>query len=340
MEEDFLDLAESAGAQRCVVVTDPATGLRAFIVIDDTTLGRAVGGVRTARYPDARSALEDAAALAKAMTLKCAIAGLASGGGKIVVMDHPALDRRRAFERLGSRIEELGGLLHTSSDLGTNQADVDAMAMKTSHVSTDLNRIAESVARGLVHCLEACIDSRSRTLPGLNIAIQGCGAVGRAVGRALKDRGAKLLLSDLDLELARATARELGAEVCSASGILLTDVDVVVPCATGATVDEESAQKMTAWAVCGSANNALASLEVAHTLARRGILHVPDTLASAGGVIEGLHGRDTEMVSELLGGLATTTSKILRRAEQNGDLPIQVVEEMARQRITDAAAGS
>ena len=37
------------------------------------------------------------------MTLKCALAGLPNGGGKVVVMDHPDLKREAAFAELGKR---------------------------------------------------------------------------------------------------------------------------------------------------------------------------------------------------------------------------------------------
>src|SRR5687768_6857409 len=92
-----------------IFITHPPSGLRAFLVLDSLELGPAAGGVRTRRYPSAESALTDALELARAMTLKCALAGLDAGGGKCVVMDHDGLDRPRAFEYLGRRIEALRG---------------------------------------------------------------------------------------------------------------------------------------------------------------------------------------------------------------------------------------
>src|SRR5262245_17489366 len=109
---DLWATCESLGAARCLLLTDAASGLRAVLVLDDLTLGPAAGGVRTRSYPGLSEALADAARLARAMTLKCALAGLDAGGGKLVVLEHPDLDRPRAFARLGTFVEELRGLFH------------------------------------------------------------------------------------------------------------------------------------------------------------------------------------------------------------------------------------
>ena len=58
----------AAGGPRCIYVADPRSGLRAILALDDTTLGPAVGGIRTMRYPSADAALADVLALARAMT--------------------------------------------------------------------------------------------------------------------------------------------------------------------------------------------------------------------------------------------------------------------------------
>ena len=78
---------------RCYRVEDDACGLLAFIVIDDTSLGPAAGGIRTRSYASESEAVADARALARAMTYKCALAGLPAGGGKGVVMVREGPDK-------------------------------------------------------------------------------------------------------------------------------------------------------------------------------------------------------------------------------------------------------
>ena len=80
--------------ERVVLWRDAGSGLEAILVIDDVTLGPAAAGVRTRAYPSHLDALTEVAGLARAMTIKCALAGLAAGGGKCVVLDHAGLDRR------------------------------------------------------------------------------------------------------------------------------------------------------------------------------------------------------------------------------------------------------
>src|SRR5262245_3641929 len=108
--------------EETIEIIDSASGLHAILVIDDTTLGPAAGGIRTRAYESAAAARRDAQRLARAMTLKCALAGLAAGGGKCVVLDHPGLDRDRSFAVLGKRIESLEGRFRTAGDLGTRDS--------------------------------------------------------------------------------------------------------------------------------------------------------------------------------------------------------------------------
>ena len=53
---------------------------------------------------------EDGVPVKMAMTIKNALAGLEAGGGKVVVIDHPGMNRPAAFVRLGEFIAELNGL--------------------------------------------------------------------------------------------------------------------------------------------------------------------------------------------------------------------------------------
>lgn len=315
------------------MVSDPPSGLRAFIVIDDTTLGPAAGGVRTQRYSSARAALEDAALLARAMTIKCALADLPAGGGKAVVMEHAGLDRERAFERLGQRIEELGGLFRTAGDLGTDQRDLDAIAKGTRHVVTDGAMLAEAVAQGLLACLRTCAAQRKREVAGLRVAIQGAGAIGSAVARRLAREGCQVVVADVDIDRARRVAHEVSGEVCSAGGILLAETDVVVPCATGGVIDVEIAKRLRAWAVCGAANNILGDPQVGEVLAGRDILHVPDPISSSGGVIRGLCFTQPDRGDALIEKLAVTTREVLEEARTTGRTPQRVAEARAWSKV-------
>lgn len=123
MPEPLFKILEQYQVERCFAFNHNQSGLRAFLIIDNLVLGPAAGGIRTLPYASPEEALEDAIKLARAMTIKCALAGLDAGGGKAVVLEHKDLRRKEAFEELGRRVQELGGIFRTAGDLGTTKAD-------------------------------------------------------------------------------------------------------------------------------------------------------------------------------------------------------------------------
>lgn len=326
--------------ERVVLWRDAASGLEAILVIDDVTLGPAAGGVRTRAYLSGLDALTEVAGLARAMTIKCALAGLAAGGGKCVVLDHAGLDRPRAFAILGRRIAELGGLFRTAGDLGTTSDDLAAMASRCPYVHADESNLAAAAARGLLRCLEACAAVRGVAVAGLKVAVQGAGGIGAAVTRVLTAAGVQVFIADLDAALSVAVARETGAVLADPAEVMTLPVDVVAPCAIGGVIDAAVADSLEAWAVCGAANNILASPEAEEALVARGILMVPDAIASAGAVIEGI-GRSVMHLPDripLIDALGATARLVLDEAAASKVRPTAVADRLAHARIAAAAA--
>lgn len=337
--EELFGVLESGRAERCLVLNDVPSGLRAFLVLDNLTLGPAAGGVRTWHYPTAKAALRDAMQLARAMTVKCALAGLAAGGGKTVVLAEHLADRPRAFERLGEFVEELGGLFRTAGDLGTTSADLAAMARTTRYVHTNEPDLCDAVARGVLRALEACVEVRGAAgLANLKVAVQGCGSIGAAVARGLVQAGVQVVVADVDSSRAESLAKDINVDVAPAESILLRDVDVIAPCAVGGVITQEVAREIQAWAVCGAANNILGDAEAERVLCARDILYVPDFIASAGAVIDGIG--DTVMHltdrTPLIDNLRSTAMEVLQEARRSNALPTQVACALARRRIEDA----
>src|ERR1700733_3541897 len=105
------------------------SGLPVIVAVHSTVLGQAVGGCRVWSYPDWRAGLEDALRLSAGMTSKCAVAGLAHGGGKTGVAG-PAgvtLDGARRADMLrdvGDIIASLDGRYATGPDAGTTPQDM------------------------------------------------------------------------------------------------------------------------------------------------------------------------------------------------------------------------
>ena len=83
----------SADCEQLLLVRDRESAATAAIAVHDTRLGPAHGGIRRWPYDDVGEALRDVAALAQAMTWKCALAGVPAGGDKAVIVDWPGTDR-------------------------------------------------------------------------------------------------------------------------------------------------------------------------------------------------------------------------------------------------------
>lgn len=324
--------------EQVIAFQNMETGLRGYLAIHDTTLGPALGGIRLWRYEKEEQALEDALKLARAMTFKAALAELPAGGGKTVLIEHPRLDRERAFEALGSLIESLGGRYFSGPDVGVGAADLEAAGRKTRNVAREsspgLGDISEMTAIGVWHGMRACLE-----LAGISgrarVAIQGMGNVGRWLGRILRHEGMDLLVSDIDARRAGEAARELGAREIAVEEILTTDVDVVAPCALGGAIDLPTAERMKAQVVCGSANNVLAGPEVGIRLAQRGILYAPDYLVNAGGLIRGaeyylLNVKDSGPSLEKI---YVRTRGVLELAQERCCSTAEVADELARGRL-------
>jgi leucine dehydrogenase len=346
----IFDLLDSVAASRVVLVRDRASGLRAVIVIDSTELGPAVGGIRTFRYASDAEALADAAALAKTMTLKCAIAGLPCGGGKGVVLDGPELDRPRAFAALGDAIESLRGAFLTGGDLGTTEEDVRTMSRRTryAHAEGAELDVSGSTARGVVIALEAAarhagLGERpgSAPLAGLEVVVQGVGAVGGRIAERLAQAGARLMICDVDGVRAAEVAQRTGARVIPPSDATRTRCDAFVPCAKGEIVDRAVASSLPCRVICGAANNPIVDDGAFEELERRGVVVVPDFVASAGGVIEGIGASVLGLADRtpLLEAIGATVSTVLGRAAATGRGTYEIAREIARERIAARANG-
>jgi leucine dehydrogenase len=339
---DVFDAMIGAGAHRILVLRDDATGLRAIIAIDSVTLGPALGGIRTQHYANTEAALEDVSKLAAAMTRKCAIAGLDAGGGKAVVLDHPGMDRARAFRRLGAYIEELGGLYRCAGDLGTTQQDLLHVAQSTQYCNTSGDALGDATGITIVNGIRAAAAERGITdLSQLSIAVQGCGLIGASVARAMAAHGARVSVADVDSVRAKAVADEIGGGVVPPENVLMQNVDVVSPCAIGGVLTPARVDEIRAWAICGGANNQLSSPEVADLIAARGIAYVPDFLASSGAVIRGgcLSVMHTDP-APLLAAVEGTARAVLRAAADERCSTVTVAERMARQRIARGPGAS
>jgi leucine dehydrogenase len=93
------------------------------------------------------------------------------------------------------------------------------------------------------------------------------------------------------------------------------------------------AGQLRTFAVCGAANDILSGPEAAAVLQARGILHVPDVLASAGAVIEGI-GKSVMRLADctpLIDRLGQTARTLLAESTRTGRPPVELAAARVRQ---------
>lgn len=274
-------------------VRDDAVGLHAFIALHDLSRGPGYGGVRRRVFATVRQAVAEVVALAEQMTLKTALADLPAGGAKAVILDRPELATGPLYEAFGRAVESLGGIFFAGPDVGTSDEELGALRHTSRFVSTAAAEPSRSTARGVVAaCLEALeflgIEPRQPPEGVFTAVVQGVGSVGRLVASELAALGGRLAITDLDEQRARASATALGATVLSVDEALSTPTLLFVPCGVGPVVTTENVGGFRARVICGAANHQLELDTLAHELAERQVLYVPDFAANAGAVVEGV----------------------------------------------------
>lgn len=281
---------EAVRVEELHLACDPQTGLHAIIAIHNTNLGPALGGCRYLPYPDVASAARDAALLARGMSYKAALAGLAQGGGKAVIIRPPHPTSRAAlFEAFGRFIDKLGGRYITAVDSGTSGVDMDCIAQHTNHVTSTTagGDPSPHTALGVLAGIRATAKARlgSDSLEGVCVAVQGLGHVGFALAEHLAAAGARLIVSDIDEGRLELAVEQFGAQPVVADALLSMPCDILAPCGLGGVINPQSLGKLRCAAVAGAANNQLESPEMGDELAARGILYAPDYVINSGGLI-------------------------------------------------------
>ena len=124
--------------------------------------------------------------------------------------------------------------------------------------------------------------------------------------------------------------------------MLLSDVDVIAPCALGAVITPEVARRITARVVAGGANNQLSEAAAGRILFDRGITYAPDYVINAGGIIivcaEYFRDADRPTIDARIDAIVPRTTQVLQAAREAGEPSGVTADRMARD-ILAAASG-
>ena len=246
-------------------------------------------------YATEWDALNDVLRLSRGMTFKAAITGLNLGGGKAVIIgDAKTQKTPELMKRFGEFVHSLGGKYITAEDVGMETSDMDLVHSVTPHVTG----ISESLggagnpspvtAYGVYMGMKAAVKEAfgSDSLEGRTVLVEGIGHVGEVLVSHIVEEGGKVLISDINQARLEEVSKKYGATIFTGSDVYSEQVDIYAPCALGATINDDTIEKLNVKVIAGAANNQLAN-EKTHgqRLRERGILYAPDFLINAGGII-------------------------------------------------------
>ncbi|MDS9472809.1 Glu/Leu/Phe/Val dehydrogenase [Sporosarcina pasteurii] len=280
-------------------------------------VGPLKGGVRFHPEVDA----VEVKALAMWMTLKCGIVNLPYGGGKGAVICDPREMSMGELERLSrGYVRALSQVMGPAKDIPAPDVFTNAQIM--AWMMDEYSRIDEfnspgfitgkpivlggsqgrdrATAEGVTIVIEEAAKKRGIDMKGARVVIQGFGNAGSFLSKFLHDAGAKIVgISDaygalhdpdgldidylLDRRDSFGTVTTLFEDTITNKELFELDCDIIVPAAIANQITEENAHNIKASIVVEAANGPTTA-EATQILTERGILLVPDVLASAGGV--------------------------------------------------------
>ncbi|GAB4390796.1 MAG: Glu/Leu/Phe/Val dehydrogenase [Thermodesulfovibrionales bacterium] len=352
---------DELGPSKVILLRFPKIrGLEAVVVVDNTALGPAIGGVRVS--PSVT--VEEVTRLARTMTLKNSVAGLSHGGGKAgIVADPGDPEKERYFRAFARAIRDLSEYI-PGPDMGSDERAMAAIYGVTGRAvglpeemgGIPLDRLG-ATGFGLAECAEVACPYAGMDLKGARVSVQGFGSVGKAVARFLARKGARVVavsdrkgsISDpvgLDVEAvirskdsAGSVVDHPGAKVSASEDALFAPCDILVPAAGPDVINRENVHALRAGMVLEGAN--IPMTEEAERAARdKGILVVPDFIANAGGVIAAAMEYEKKTAAEAFRAIAekirANTAMVLEKARAGGVSPRDAALGIARERVLEA----
>lgn len=331
-----------------VYIHDEHTGLRGYISLHNTNLGPAIGGTRYWQYTSDDEGLKDALRLSRAMTYKCAIAGVPFGGGKAVLLSS-GKDQEKSENYLVAYTTALAQLkekFFTGEDVGLNQHDVEVLE---AHSDTIVGRPkvgglpAQWAALSVFSTMQTALESvfGSDSFEGKTVSVKGLGGVGLDLCSLLTDAGAHIVGADIKPDRVQLLKSKFpNMEIVAHDVIHEVPTDVYSPCALNDEFNPVTIPKLKTKIICGGANNQLRSASDGRSLFDAGILYVPDYLANAGGLISvadelnpGGYSRDR--VLSLISDLKVTLAEIIEMSH-NQSMPTGEVSDLIAERRFNA----
>lgn len=351
------------GPEKIIEVYEPKSGMKGFIVIDNTALGPGKGGIRMTPSVDK----EEVARLARAMTLKNALAELPFGGAKSGIIASPKQMNKkqkeeivRAFARAGKLF--LGTEYIAAPDISMAKEEMQWISneLKSKSVVTGkpksmggLPHELGSTGYGVAIATEVAVKHLGKKLNNMTFAVEGFGNVGEFACKFLTEKGAKLIaVSDskgciyeeegIDFEKLLKIKKETGSVINYSSkkefrnDIMSQKVDILITAAVPDLITPSNVDTVKAKIIIEGSNIPM-SAQMEESLYSRRVLVVPDIIANAGGVIssyvEFTHGTENKMFNLVEKKIKKNVSLILKESKKQKRSPRKIALEIAHKRI-------
>jgi len=351
---------DELGPSKVIHLYSKKTQLRAIVVVDNTALGPAIGGVRVSPLVSTEEVLR----LARTMTMKNSIAGIPHGGGKAGIMADPkSPEKERYFRIFAKLIKDLQEYI-PGPDMGS---DEEAMAWVYDEIGRACGLPEElgglpldklgATGFGLAECAEVACTYAGFDLKGARVVVQGFGSVGKAAAKFLSEKGAILVAASdtqgtiyskegLDVNQLIETKMSAGAVRYCKEGTCLgidelfsIECDILIPAAIPDVINEENVYSIKTKLILQGANIP-ATRAAEEILMKRGILSVPDFIANAGGVImaamEYAKKTEREAFEAISLKIKKNTMRVLEKAMKEEALPRAAAEELAKEKVLKA----
>jgi glutamate dehydrogenase/leucine dehydrogenase len=351
---------DELGPSKVIHLYSKKISLKAVVVVDNTALGPAIGGVRVSPWVSTEEVLR----LARTMTLKNAVSGLPHGGAKAGILADPKSDDKECYVRVFAKlIKDLHEYI-PGPDMGSDEESMAwiydeigrACGLPEEIGGLPLDKLG-ATGFGLSECAEIACPYAGIDLKGSRVAVQGFGSVGKAAAKYLLEKGAVLVAAsdtkgtiycpagiDVDklVEIKQTTGAVINYREDIRMGIedlFSLDCDILIPAAIPDVINEENAYSIKAKLILQGANIP-ATRAAEEILMNRGILSVPDFIANAGGVImaamEYARKTEKETFEVISSKIKKNTKLILEKAAQARILPRVAAEELAKEKVLKA----
>lgn len=343
LNKNIEKLPEFANHEMVSFFCDGKTGLRGFIAIHNTNLGPATGGTRYFHYASEEDALRDALRLSRAMTYKCALAGVPYGGGKAVLMnDKKNLKTKTYLEKYAEKINLLRGNFYTGEDVGISESDAGILAKHSKFIvgAKGAGRSGDPspwAALGVFYALYAALKEAfgSEEIKGRIFAIKGLGKVGLELLRLIYKEGGEIIAADINQEAVAAARKKFPKiRIVKPEEIHKIKADIYSPCAMGNEFNAKKISELKCAIVCGGANNQLSLEQDGEALYKKNILYIPDYIANAGGLINvkdelNKNGYSKERVLNKVKNIKNITAKVIELSKKRKKPTNYIADELA-----------